>query len=105
MAKLRCPPTSSYTTITGMDRDMMPAMGPTAECSWQGEKRTSPEAASFSASSGVEAHPSYMQADMMAPAWGRSSAPTLWAGRHPGLPGQERAGAGVGRPEALFIIW
>ncbi len=50
-----------------MEAEMMPAMGPTAPCSWQGAYFIFPDAASRSASFGFFAMPSYISAAMIPP--------------------------------------
>ena len=66
----RFPAAVFSTTHTGMDGLMMPAIGPTALCSWHGSRATAPLSASFSAASRSSAQPSYRMAPAMAPRCG-----------------------------------
>ena len=45
-SRRRLPYASFFRTNTGIEGEMMPAIGPTAPCSWQGENLIAPEAAS-----------------------------------------------------------
>ena len=55
---MRFPWSVFSTTQTGIDGLMIPAIGPTAPCSWHGSSAMVPLAASFSAASSESAQPS-----------------------------------------------
>jgi hypothetical protein len=67
LVKADFPVTLSLRLNTGILGEITPAMGPTAEWLWHASKTTSPDAASFFASSGVSAQCSYNKAPITAP--------------------------------------
>ena len=58
------------TEVTGMEGEMMPAIGPTAACWWQGSSATSPRCAMADAASMSPAQPSNRMAPAIAPCIG-----------------------------------